>query len=422
MSTTSVQAPSATPMENLRVAIGRPPVVIILLWVLIFAAVPISAMFSPSGWDVAVYRNAIHSLKAGHDPYLDDISAQKVYYSQAVRPVGDPPFNYVYSPMTLPLLRLIGSLPIWLSGSLYWLAYIVGVLAGIWVGTLALEDNERRYFLYFAPVTIFFHGLIANGIVLGGNIAYILYGLVLLAAVLGWRRGTWMWFYLAVIAASCVKAPLLCLTIIPLLSARKQWIPASVTAVAGVALFAVTPVIWPTLFKHYLQSLQLEFNYNHDFGSSPAGLFSDALHSRGIAYSPACIFFYLAYAIPTFALLFYLSRRFLQGSFSLRQWMPVLLLGVMLLNPRLIEYDLAPITLLLALIAWRFLATFTTPLRIFLCLALLLVATNFIALQSWELGKLTQGPLLVIYFTVGCVTLLKRSHIPAEVPMPAVAA
>jgi len=389
--------------------------------VLIFAAVPIAVVFSPPGWDVVVYRNAIRSLKAGHDPYLDSIAAQKVYYSQAVHPAGDPPFNYVYSPITLPLLRLIGALPVWFSGGLYWLAYIAGVLSAIWVATLALEDNERPYLLYFAPLTIYFPGGLANGIVLGGNIAYIFYGVVLLAAVLGWRRGTWIWFYLAVLAASCFKAPLLSLTVIPLLSARKQWIPASITTVAGIALFAATPAIWPALFRHYLQSLQFQFNYNHDFGSSPAGLFSDALHNRGLPYSPACIFIYLAYAIPDFALLLYLSRRFLQGYFSLKQWMPVLLLGVILLNPRLIEYDLAPVTLLLVLIAWRFLAVFTTPLRIILCLALLFLATNSIALQSWQLGKLTQGPLLILYFAAGCWPLLKQS-LPAAVPVPVIAA
>ena len=72
-----------------------------------------------------------------------------------------------------------------------------------------------------------------------------------------------------------------------------------------------------------------------------------------------CLIFYLCYAIPLFALLFALSRRYLQGSFTLRQWAPVLLVGVILFNPRILEYDVAPITLPLTLIAWRFFAGFT---------------------------------------------------------------
>ena len=415
MSTTSVQTLSGGPSSHS----NRTPLAILILWVVIFASVPISMVFSPPGWDVAVYRTAVNSLKAGHDPYLDSIATLKGYYSQAVHPAGDPPFNYVYSPATLPLLRLVGSVPVWLSGSLYWLAYLVGVISAIWVGTLALEEKERPYLLYFAPVAIYFPGLIANGVVLGGNIAYILYGAVLLAAVLGWRRGTWIWFYLAVLAASCFKAPLLSLTVIPLLSARKQCIPTSITAVVGFALFAATPTVWPDLFQHYLQSVQLQFEYNRDFGCSPSGLLADLLHNRGIHYSGASILFYFSYAVPTFAVLFYLSRRFLQGDFSLKQWMPVLLSGVILLNPRVIEYDLAPITLLLALIAWRFIAAFTTPLWTILYLALLFIATNSIALQSWELGKLTRGPLFVIYFAAGCWTLLKKS-VPAAVSVPVI--
>lgn len=122
-----------------------------MLWVLIFAAVPISILFTPPGWDLAVYRNAIHSLHAGHDPYLDAIAVQKLYYSQPVHPVGDPPFSYVYSPATLPVLRAIDILPVWLSGCAYWLIYIFGALAEIWVGMLAVEEKERRFFLYLAP-------------------------------------------------------------------------------------------------------------------------------------------------------------------------------------------------------------------------------------------------------------------------------
>jgi hypothetical protein len=140
--------------------LSRPPTAALVLWILIFAAVPISISFSPAAWDVAVYRNAIRSLRADHDPYLDAIATQKLYYSHPVHPVGDPPFSYVYSPITLPILRFIGILPIWLSGSLYWLVYSLGVLAEIWVAMLAVEERERRHFLYLGPLAVFFSGLL----------------------------------------------------------------------------------------------------------------------------------------------------------------------------------------------------------------------------------------------------------------------
>jgi len=270
----------------------------------------------------------------------------------------------------------------------------------------AVEESERRYFVYLAPVAPFFPGLLADGTVLSGNVAHILYASVLLAAFVGWRRGSWKWFYLATLAASCVKVPFLCLVVIPILSARRQWIPAAMTAFTGISLFAIQPPIWPSLFKHYLQSLKLMFSYSRDFGCSPAGLFSDLLYHYGIPYSSASTIFYLCYALPLFGLLFYLSRHFLRGDFSLSQWIPVLFVGVILFNPRLIEYDVAPLALPLPLIAWRFLSTFTTTPRTILFLSLFFAATNSIAVHRWELRKVIDGLLLALFFMVGAWQLL----------------
>ena len=378
------------------------------LWILAFAAIPIWVAFDQAGWDLAIYNTAIHAVRAGHDPYADAIAIQQIFHSQiTLHPKAAVPYSYVYSPITLPVLRLIGTLPAWFSGGVYWLLYLVAVLAQIWVGMQATQDSERRYFIFLAPVAAFFPGLLENGIVLSGNIAYILYSTVFLAAILGWKRGSWQWFYLAVLAASCAKAPLLSLAVIPILSARRQWIPASITVAIGAALFAMQPIIWPSLFKHYLQAVELQFSYNRDFGCSPAGLFSGFLYDHGIPYSPASIIFYLCYALPLFGLLLYLSRQFLQGSFSLEQWIPVLLVGVILLNPRLIEYDVAPLALPLAFIGWRFLALFNTPRRTLLFFSLFFAVANGFALYSWELRKLIDGPLLVGFFIAGSWTLLQ---------------
>lgn len=409
MTTTTLQ-PLTDSLQQIQHPLRRRGIVL-GFWILVFAAMPVWIAFDTPGWDLAIYHTAIRALAAGHDPYADAIAIQQLFHSQlALHPNAQVPYSYVYSPITLPLLRLIGEFPIWLSGSAYWLVYLAGILAQIWVGMQATEDTERRYFIYLAPVAAFFPGFLANGIVLSGNVAYILYALVLVAAVLGWRRGSWHWFYLATLAASCVKAPLLSLVVIPILSARKQWLPAGITTAAGVALFAMQPLIWPTLFKHYLQAVELQFRYNRDFGCSPSGLFSGVLYDHGISYSPASFIFYLSYAIPLFALLLYLSRRFLSGGFSLKQWIPVLLVGVILLNPRLIEYDVAPLALPLALIAWRFLASFTTPARTILFLSIFFAVANAFALYSWDLRKLIDGPLLVLFFLAGSWNLLQCSR------------
>jgi hypothetical protein len=390
---------------------SRQRAILIGLWVLVIAAMPVWMSFDQPGWDAAIYHTAIRAIANGHDPYADAIAIQQTFHAEkALHPNAAPPYSYVYSPMTLPILRVMGFLPISLVGSLYWGLYFAAVLALIWVAMQPVEASERPYFIYLAPVAAFFPGFLANGIVLSGNVAYILYALVLLAAIAGWRRRNWTWFYLAVLATSCVKAPLLSLVVIPVFSARRQWIAAGITTAAGIALFAMQPLLWPTFFKHYLQAVELQFSYNRDFGCSPAGIFSGFLFDRGIAYSPASYIFYLCYALPLLGLLFYLSRLFLRGGFSLQRWIPVLLVGVILLNPRLIEYDLAPLTLFLTLIAWRFFAARFTLRKTVLYLSLFFVVLNIFALQSWELWKLIDSPLLVLVFLAGSWELHREAR------------
>jgi hypothetical protein len=312
--------------------------------------------------------------------------------------------------MTLPLLRAVGAVPGWLSGSVYWLLYIASMLAVIWVGMQGATPGERKFFVFLAPVAAFFPGLLVQDILLSGNVVYIFYGLILTAAVLGWRRGDWKWFYLAVLAASCCKAPLLSLLPIPILSARRQWKPACVTGVVGIGLFAMQPLIWPALFHNYLKAVELQFSYNHDFGFSPAGLLGYALAHAGAAYSPAATIFYVLYALPLFGLLLYLSRQFLEGRFSLEQWMPVMLLGVILLNPRIMIYDVAVLTVPMALIVWRFFSGVSRPARAMLYCALFFIATNLFILV-WSpilVWKSTEGVLLVLVFAAGCWNLFRR--------------
>ena len=378
------------------------------LWLGVAIAIPIWLAVDTSAWDVRVYGKAIEALRAGLDPYSSAMAVQTAAHQQGGVPAGvDPPWSYVYSPITLPPLRLIALLPGVVSGTLYWALYIIAVLTQAWVGMQAAERTERRAFLYLAPVAAFFPGLLANGIVLGGNVAYILYAAVLLAAVYAWRGHTWRWFYLAVLIASCVKAPLLSLVVIPVFTTRKQWLPAIVTTIAGAGLFGMQQVVWPDLFRHYLQAVALQFTYNRDFGCSPAGLLSGLLYDHGTAYTGPATVLYAIYAVAILGTLFYLSRLYLRGHFSLQQWLPVLLVGVILLNPRLIEYDVAPLALPIAFIGWRWLRTFLSNQSAAWVAGSTFVLLNALAITSWSLRKAMDGPLLVAFFVLGIITLVR---------------
>ena len=387
-----------------------------VLWVLVLATIPVWSRFDLPAWDAKIYLTAVHSVQQGHDPWADGVAVQKLAHLNAPHsPSPQGPFSYVYSPITLPVLQLAGILPLWLVAGVYLLLYVAGVGAEIWFGfqathPLSVDPSERSVFRFVAPLSIFFPGFLACDTILSGNVVFLFYGLILVSAVHAWRKGQWRWFYLAVLLASCFKAPLLSLLALPILSARRQWLGAGLTAATGVALFAMQPALWPTYFHNYYEAVMLQFQYNRDFGFSPAGLFSGVLYDHSIPYSPASTIFYLLYAIPLFAFLWSLSRRFLRGDFDILDWAPVLLVGVILLNPRLIEYDAAPLALPLALIAWRFIRRFAAPRAAVVYFALLFAASNTLALQSWSMWKLTEGPLLVVFFAAGAYTLLRPAR------------
>lgn len=386
---------------------ARSRAVSVVFWILGFAAIPIWAHLDHAGWDIVFYRNAITAMQAGHDPYVDAMAAQDAFHrTLAQHPNAIPPYSYVYSPITLPILRFVGHLPSTLAYTLYWLILIGGVFSTLWVLTRAVKGTERTFIAIVLPAAVFFPGLLAHDTILSGNVAFILYALVLLGAARGWLRRQWLCFYLATILASCFKAPLLCLVVIPVLSARKQWLPAGLAVLASASLFLVQPCIWPSLFHHFLQAVELQFSYNHDFGSSPAGIFSYILVAHGVPYSPGSAIFYLLYATADIAILFYLSRQFLRRRFSLQQWIPVLLIGVILLNPRIMEYDAAPLTVPMALIGWRFFSRRLAPHLAAPAFFAFFLAANCFAVGFDITWKPIECFLLCVFFTAGCWDLL----------------
>ena len=329
----------------------------VLCWVGALASLPVlvRAGLSLWGWDLHVYANAIRALQLGHDPYADGIAVQQAFHAtpQAHDPGIMPPYTYVYSPITLPFLKLIAHMPMAISGAAYWLVYAVGTLLMVWSGARFFRGNEHTAMLLMAPLAIHFPGMLSNNVILSGNLAYILYGVVLALAWLGWQRNIWWPFYLAVAAVSCVKAPLLTLLAIPVFSAKRQWLPAGIAAIAGLFLFGIQRFLFPSEFANYLKAVALQFQYNQDFGLSPAGLVADWLSVHHLPYTSATTALYVLYAAAIIASLALLSQRHFQGRITLQQLGPVLLLGVILLNPRIKEYDVAPLALPMALIVWR---------------------------------------------------------------------
>ncbi len=85
----------------------------------------------------------------------------------------------------------------------------------------------------------------------------------------------------------------------------------------------------------------------------------------------------------------------------------MLLVGIVLLNPRIMEYDVAPITVPLALVAWRYVRTQQQRTRWITVMLALFVILNVGAIYNWELRKALDGPLLVAILFAGLWFLLR---------------
>jgi hypothetical protein len=319
------------------------------------ATLVVMARTSPAaGWDARNCLRAVQSVRHGGDPYADGIASQQAFHDRPASSATEhAPLTYVYSPLTLPLLQLLGALPEGLLTLLFWGAVATGFLLTLWAGFQMATEQERPWLALLLPAAAFFPGLITDDVILSGNIAYILYGPILLAAVLGWKRGRWFWYYVAVLAASICKVPFLALLAFPAVVGKRQWLPAGGTAAVGLLLLAAQARLWPVLFSEYMSVLRLMCAESHDFGYGPAGLLGRFLWNHGRPYSSETSLLFLAFGGAIGLTLLFFADQVRQQLASQDDWIAVALVGTFLLSPRIMKYDLAPITIPMVLLASR---------------------------------------------------------------------
>jgi len=385
----------------------------LLYWILTLACIAAWTIRTPPGWDLAIYQKAIHSFELGHDPYQDEVAATGEYArNMGAEYGGGVSLYYVYSPVTLHIGAWARRLP--MARLFYWLFYAAALITIVRVASLAITRADSRYIALLPPASLLFPGLLNSGTLLSGNVAIILYGLVFAAAALGWRRNRWLPFYAAVLICSLFKMPMLTLLAIPVFSARRQWIPAVGTAAVALAVFGAQSMAFPTLFRHQIQAVDHLFSFNRDVGCSPAGLFAGFLFDHHLPYFPLAPLAFLAYAVPVLILLYRFSQRFLAGELPFSEWMPILLVGTALLNPRLLEYDVLPITIPLGLIALRFAQRSTLARRLALPLCAVWIVANAVLSKlpiflHTLLWKRAESLLLCVIFIAGALLLRRRA-------------
>ena len=340
------------------------------------------------GWDADVSYRGMQALRAGQDPYISFLALEETAPQDVNR--------YVYPPATLLALRAFNLPPAWAAAALYWSLYAAAFASLAWSAAKCFRPEDRPFMRCAIPLAAFFPGLMVGDVILSGNIACIFYGLVFPAAFLGWKYGTWRWFYIALLFASGFKLPLLTLLAIPVLAGERQWLRATAVATAGIGFLALQSWLWPTLFHEYLANVGLS-----SFGLSPAGIVGLMLHRSNLPWRTPAVAAYLICAPVVFAILLRFSRMYAARRISALSWIPVLFVGAVLLNPRIMQYDLLAVTIPMALIVLRSVVSYSKVGIALAAAVVLLIAIDLAGLSPVRADDLRNMLVLVAVMACG---------------------
>lgn len=256
-----------------------------------------------------MYARAVSAYIHGGDPYSSQF----------------PHLMFVYSPLVLKIMTAVQLI---FPGRVIWYAYLalacaatlcLPVLLSLCIGIRWLSAPVAIIIFSLLP------GFIAEFSLLSGNVANLLYAMVLLALFRALRSGRWSWFYAAVILSGIIKPPMLAFLLFPLLSGYV--LQSFISGFVVCLIFLSQRLFMPGLYRQFEQALYTQLVLSSDVGF---GLFSKLSgHLRTVAP--------LLFVAGILAVLWYLRSNILSPSSGLG--VSLLLVACVLVNPRLLGYD-----------------------------------------------------------------------------------
>jgi hypothetical protein len=292
--------------------------------------------------DLHVYARAVRFFRGGTNPYY-------MVMFEGLR--------FVYPPIVLYVASGVAAV---MPGESEWA--LVGFIHLTCV--LLAPFVLARYYLrayWFTPVLatlVFlaesrFTGMQA---LYSANVAPSLYLAALLAAVPGMRKNRWAWFYVVILLAGAVKITFVFMLLLPLLAGRRQWLQSIATGAGVGAIYAAQSRLVPALYLGYKWALLQQVKVEHQYGYGVFGVvgsLDEKLH-RPLGLEAYALHGLVAAVV--LALLFWLRSR---GA-DVREpsvWMGLLVMTVMIVNPRMLHYDaylalIAAYFVLAVVLAW----------------------------------------------------------------------
>jgi hypothetical protein len=269
-------------------------------------------------WDARIYADATTNLNRGKSPYI-------LPY--------DLPF--IYPPVFVLIASWLGRL---LTPAVGWKLYLSVHIASV----LGLPFVLARFYLRgLGKIEAFCLFLLApflftETVFFAGNISSLCYCAALLAAAPGLSRNRWRWFYLVTVLASATKITFLLLLLLPLLSAVGQALPSAVATLVTFGVYLSQRIWMPGLYRQFQEALSRQTFTARNYGMAPYGVTANLLerfHIMGFVI-PAAVQIVFAGVI-----LLTLLRLRSQVDPRDERWLALILIAILLINPRMFVYD-----------------------------------------------------------------------------------
>ena len=267
--------------------------------------------------DAHVYSRAFNRFSHGLDPYAKDI------------------LYFVYAPIFLNTESLLSHV---FSHRGAWMAYLVPlviatlsvpILLSYWLDVDWLSSAVCLVLFAFQPY------LIAEQILLTGNLSAILYAAGLATGLLGLRKNRWLPFYAVVVVASLVKPPFLAMLLIPLFCSKRQLLPTFASA-ALTAVGYLCQQIWePSLYAGFRHAATAQILERDDLGYGVVRLLHH-IHRLPLTLA-VCVHLLLITALLS---LLWNVRTLRHSTHGGKIWLATLIVLVIAANPRFKEYDI----------------------------------------------------------------------------------
>ena len=289
--------------------------------------------------DTRIYADAISNFNHGKSPY--------------VLP-GELPYIYP------PIFVWVGS---WLSRllapALGWKLYITVQVASVVATPFILARFYLRRLGYVEAFALFFLApfAVTENAAIGGNVAHPFYCAALLAAAPGISTNRWKWFYIVIVLAATVKITFLILLLLPLLAGVGQVVPSAIATAVTAAVYLLQMVSSPHLYQQFHDTLSKQTFAARNYGFAPFGATANLLRHFNISgyILPGAV-----QILSAIVILLVLWRLRPQTDRRDDRWLALILVAIVLVNPRMFESDVATGLLaayFLLLSNWRLPAT-----------------------------------------------------------------